>query len=93
MWLSRAHFDLIKERAAEFRAWHDLRVSDLQTVIARQERKIDQLEEEKRSLQNQLFLKRDRDNSPPPPLPDPTPQDWDSIRRSQTAELNEPEKQ
>lgn len=56
MWISRAHYDLIAEKAKDFRAWHEQRVADLQAhsereialrdgIIAKQERQIQALEE------------------------------------------------
>ena len=101
MWINRAHFELIAERAKDFRAWHEGRVAQLEqqfserlaerdSTIAQQERRIDRLESERSELLQVLFKREEQRTKPPEPMPDPNASDWEAIMRRQVDDLEKP---
>ncbi len=68
MWISRAHYQLISEKAREFRVWHEERVKQLydgfqerlaerDSIIARQETQLRALDEERKTLTAELIAR------------------------------------
>ena len=98
MWISRAHFDLIAERAKDFREWHEqerdrwaARLADRDVTIAAQERQIQRLESGNSELLAQLFRQAESIRPIPPAFPDPDDKSWETLLRRETEELNAPD--
>ena len=71
MWISRLHYELIRDKAKEFREWHESRVTSLtndfedrlaerDSIIASQEIRIRALDDERKDLIDRLLMREEK---------------------------------
>jgi seryl-tRNA synthetase len=102
MWISRAHYALIAEKAKEFRQWHEDRVrtmhnefaerlAERDTIIARQDTRIQSLDEERKELAAQLIKKLEARFAPVPQGAEPEAEmpDWMKAIKDQVDEVKD----
>ena len=88
MWISREHYELIAQRAKEFRDWHEQQMADRAATIAEQERRIVVLETERTELLGRLFKREEERLRVPESGPDEGRPDWATLMQRQVEELN-----
>ena len=94
MWVSKAYFQLIREAAAEFRAWHEQCMRDKDAIIHSQEARLAMLETERRELTEKMVAwkqaEQDRINRVPEAVESTwEPQDWQTILAVQSKQEQE----
>jgi hypothetical protein len=94
MWISREHFNLIRDRSAEFRQWHEERMRDRNEVIRGLDARLAESEQERRRL-TELFVRREEERlKPPAPEAAPGPvEGWEAMMRKEIEEMNAPAEQ
>jgi hypothetical protein len=95
MWISREHFNLIRERAAEFRGWHEDRMREKDAIIQHQEARLASLEQERRELTQAILTNRPPvyalETVHPPPENEMPSGDWMRIMEEQVKDLEKPD--
>ena len=98
MWISRRHYELIAEKAREFREWHEQRVKFMEqnfcerlaerdSIIAKREDELRDMQGRMDVLVDRLTLREDRRNEPPMPIPE-VDGSWEAVLRQQIEELS-----
>lgn len=104
MWISRKHYDLIREKAADFRKWHEDQIklhqqttatllADKDAIIHSQEARLVAMEVERRELTERLWTREVERMMPPAAAPEPAePETWELMMERRIAEMNEADK-
>lgn len=87
MWISKAHFELIANRAREFREWHEQTNALKDAELARLNERLTALETERVELTQRLWDRQLEREKPPEALPERPDESWEAIMRQQIDEL------
>ena len=97
MWISRRHYELIAEKAREFREWHEQqvrfmeqnfceRLAERDSIIAKREDELREMRGRLDALVDRLTVREEKRNEPPMPIPDLNGS-WEAVMRQQIEEL------